>query len=479
MYSKEYDRNLKISQIHYKRKEVTNDEIKIFRKVLSMALAIFIIGSGIISLGSATASNQLIILDTTYDHTTSTKAFSFFNIPSGIPSNLISPVNYAQGTLYQRLQVLTKPSSKNVKYQICLFQDQIIPSKHACSNEYSLSFTGTGTHYANQPVSTMFQYNNINWGRSLLTQMLVVKDINGKPVDDRYGFAGAWSGSPNFGLYYPMKVRYTAIIVPPGGGPPVWPGSSSGNSITVTSPNGEENLQRGTTNIISWSSVGSPGANVKVELLKNGALNTVITSSTANDGSHSWTVPSTQASGSDYKIRVTSTSNSVYTDTSNSNFAIGTGVTTSTNIIKNPGFESGTTSWLFYTSGAGTFGTISPGYEGTSAAKSTLNSGGTNIQLYQTGMMLQPNTRYRLTFLAKSTTGHDLTVKLFKHVSPYTSYGLSQTFSVGTGWQTFTTEFTTRNFASTTNDGRFQFWLAPFVTTGDIYYIDNVRLEKL
>ena len=33
---------------------------------------------------------------------------------------------------------------------------------------------------------------------------------------------GKWFGSPDFSLYYPMQVRYTAIIVPPGGGEPVW-----------------------------------------------------------------------------------------------------------------------------------------------------------------------------------------------------------------------------------------------------------------
>jgi hypothetical protein len=44
--------------------------------------------------------------------------------------------------------------------------------------------------------------------------MTVVKDQNGNPVDTVYSqFVGNWLGSPNLGLYYPMDVRYTAILI--------------------------------------------------------------------------------------------------------------------------------------------------------------------------------------------------------------------------------------------------------------------------
>ena len=93
-------------------------------------------------------------------------------------------------------------------------------------------------------------------------------------------------------------------------------------SITVASPNGGENWRRGTTQTIKWSSSGSPGSYVKIELLKAGVLNRVIISSTLNDGSHPWLIPATQVWGTDYKIRITSTTNPVYSDTSDNNFTI-------------------------------------------------------------------------------------------------------------------------------------------------------------
>ena len=93
-------------------------------------------------------------------------------------------------------------------------------------------------------------------------------------------------------------------------------------AITVTAPNGGQSWVRGTVQSITWTSSGSPGANVKIELLKGGVLNRVISSNTTNDGSYSWTILSTQTLGTDYKIRITSTSITTIKDSSNNNFAI-------------------------------------------------------------------------------------------------------------------------------------------------------------
>ena len=191
--------------------------------------------------------------------------------------------------------------------------------------------------------------------------------------------------------------------------------------------------------------------------------------------SASYTTPPTTLldNGSTYNVNVTNPVGSIM-----SNSATLT-VSTAVNIILNPGFESGKTSWNFFTSGSGSFTTVSPGFNGTRMARIVLNSGGTNIQLYQAGITLEPNTRYRLSFAANSTRGHDMTVKLIKQVSPYTAYMPAFTVNLTTGWQTFTTEFTTTGFSVKVNDGRLMFNFAGFATAGDTYYIDDVRLEKV
>jgi len=98
-------------------------------------------------------------------------------------------------------------------------------------------------------------------------------------------------------------------------------GGGGGGTITVTSPNGGESWAHGTTHPVTWTYTGSPGANVKIELLKAGASVGTAVASTPNDGSFSWTISSTRPAGTDYKIRVSSTTTSA-TDTSNNNFNI-------------------------------------------------------------------------------------------------------------------------------------------------------------
>ena len=86
--------------------------------------------------------------------------------------------------------------------------------------------------------------------------------------------------------------------------------------ITITSPNGGESWQPGSTYNITWND--NIADNVKLELYKDGTYDSTINSSTPSDGSESWTVPTTLASGSDYQLRITSLSDSsVYDDTDN------------------------------------------------------------------------------------------------------------------------------------------------------------------
>ena len=95
------------------------------------------------------------------------------------------------------------------------------------------------------------------------------------------------------------------------------------DAVTVVSPNGGETLTRGTVVPITWSHTGNPGANVKIELYNGSTLSSTITSSTSlSAGSYNWSIPSTQAFGSNYTIKVTSTTNSAISDTSNGPFTI-------------------------------------------------------------------------------------------------------------------------------------------------------------
>jgi hypothetical protein len=152
---------------------------------------------------------------------------------------------------------------------------------------------------------------------------------------------------------------------------------------------------------------------------------------------------------------------------------------TGTNLMTNPGFESGTTSWYFFTNGAGSLATVSPGFGSTTAARLDITQAGSNIQLFQTGLRLDPNSTYTLQFAGYSTSGHDFSVSLIKHTLPFTNYGLnSRVVDLPTAWGTHTIQFTTPDLGESVTDGRLYFWLASHATAGDQYFIDGVTLTK-
>ncbi len=95
----------------------------------------------------------------------------------------------------------------------------------------------------------------------------------------------------------------------------------SPSGVAVTYPSAAGITWRcGESQLITWS--GFAGSDVKIELYKGSSLQRTVASSTANDGSHSWTVPGTQMTGSDFRIRITSISSPWQSDFSDNYFAI-------------------------------------------------------------------------------------------------------------------------------------------------------------
>jgi hypothetical protein len=97
-------------------------------------------------------------------------------------------------------------------------------------------------------------------------------------------------------------------------------------TITVTSPNGGESWQRGTTHTVSWSYTGTPGSTVKITLLDAGAeVGSIISSysiGSGGTGSYSWAIGSSGLTGSNFKVKVQSISQPTISDTSNNVFTL-------------------------------------------------------------------------------------------------------------------------------------------------------------
>ena len=102
------------------------------------------------------------------------------------------------------------------------------------------------------------------------------------------------------------------------------------------------------------------------------------------------------------------------------------------NLIANPGFESGGAGWRFYTNQAASFSVVSTPdagvepYECSSNARVAIGVPGTNVQVYQKGFALKPNTTYTLRLAARSSGGEDIQLYVQRDSSPYTNYGLNR-----------------------------------------------------
>ena len=127
-----------------------------------------------------------------------------------------------------------------------------------------------------------------------------------------YSF-GSWSGDAS-GATNPATVTMNANKSVTANFALVW-------TIVVTQPTAGLTWYHRISYNILWTTTMNPAGLVKIELLKAGVVAVTITPSTANNGSYSWTVLNTLANGTNYQIKITSTTSSSISGTS-PNFSI-------------------------------------------------------------------------------------------------------------------------------------------------------------
>lgn len=97
--------------------------MKPFRVVLAgLALAGATVAAAVSVGGPASAAapnRQFTLFDTTQTH----QAGKYWTAPWSSPANWISPVNYAEGRAYLRMEVVSKPSSIEMWPQVCMWRN--------------------------------------------------------------------------------------------------------------------------------------------------------------------------------------------------------------------------------------------------------------------------------------------------------------------------------------------------------------------
>ncbi len=118
------------------------------------------------------------------------------------------------------------------------------------------------------------------------------------------------------------------------------------NTIAIKTPKSGGICYAGTTTNITWDATIT--GNVKIELLKNQVLDSVISANEANDGAYPWAIPAGTTLANNYSLRITSVDNPTYVDVSDGFFEIQSAPTFES-ALNSPGLvwvSSGNANWF-------------------------------------------------------------------------------------------------------------------------------------
>lgn len=193
--------------------------------------------------------------------------------------------------------------------------------------------------------------------------------------------------------------------------------------IELVSPNGGEKLEQGSTTTIMWKYAGNTKGNVKLELMKNDKLYFVIASGinigSSGNGSYCWKIPTNIQDSNDYKIRISSLTNSSVMDCSDSTFSITAGKIVVESPSSNAVFSKNTNQLIQWKSygNVGSFIKVellkSGQFKGTIISKTSTNVTGSCVWKIP----------------ANIEAGDDYQIKVVSTTKPEI-YGLSQPFSI-------------------------------------------------
>lgn len=169
-------------------------------------------------------ADQVVVLDETWVHTPDL-ADSHYRVDPAVdtPESWVSPVDYSQGTAYVYLEVHTKPTAQETRFQVCF---EATPT-YGCTDQ-SPTYTTTGTYEWSTPFADFYvpPGESVDWSQGTNRIACILKDtMNGKPSADNVGDEIA-------ALYTPTEVRMVVTLVSPGGvyEPPTPTGEGGGDA---------------------------------------------------------------------------------------------------------------------------------------------------------------------------------------------------------------------------------------------------------
>lgn len=165
----------------------------------------------------ASAKNQFVLFDVQYTYTkadadNSTPSKSHFYVKHDmlnpmVPKDWTSPIDYRNGTVHIRLEVLDKPAGgAPTTWTLCYIPNKGQKNGYGCTN--TGIYTEKGVYELDVPMTSSWENESIIWTEGIKQMDLVIKDDSGGQ--------GHAHKRADFEKFFPTTVRITMIQVAAG-----------------------------------------------------------------------------------------------------------------------------------------------------------------------------------------------------------------------------------------------------------------------
>ena len=172
---------------------------------------------GVLSVPSSGAAAQFVLFDVTFTFTkedadNSKPSPSHYYVKGDQlnperPKNWTAPVDYRNGTVHVRLEVLKKPTGNEpTTWSICYIPNKGIGKGYGCTG--TTVYRAEGVYEKDVSMKSFWQNDAIEWSEGIKRMDLVIKDNSGGS-----GHAHKRKDSEKF---FPTKVRMTVVQVSAG-----------------------------------------------------------------------------------------------------------------------------------------------------------------------------------------------------------------------------------------------------------------------
>lgn len=173
--------------------------------------------AGIMNVMTVTTchADQFVLFDTTFTYTkqdadTSRPHESHIYLKGAMlnearPKDWLSPIDYRNGTVHVRLEVLEKPDGDEpTMWSVCYIPNKGLGQGYGCIG--TGAYTQKGVHEKDIPMTSFWHNEDLDWSQGIKEMHLVIKD--GKGVKGHL--------RPDPEKFFPTKIRMTLIQVSKG-----------------------------------------------------------------------------------------------------------------------------------------------------------------------------------------------------------------------------------------------------------------------